>query len=107
MYGIFTNIYHQNDPVLLVNIPAPWSTFDSYNALLPGDYTPIYNRGVLHAPVQSFQGQVCRQTTAVQSLGLGKDMKTMGKLWENGGLVGFDGIFPLVMCYIAVENHHV
>ena len=25
---IFTNIYHQNDPVMSVNIPAPWSISD-------------------------------------------------------------------------------
>ena len=30
----------------------------------------------------------------------------MGKPWENGGLMGFNGIYPLVMTNIAVENHH-
>ena len=39
--------------------------------------------------------------------------KTMGKLWENHrktmgncGVMGFYGIYPLVICYIAVENYH-
>ena len=31
--------------------------------------------------------------------------KTMGKPWENGGLMGFNGIYPLVMTHIATENH--
>ena len=26
------------------------------------------------------------------------------KPWENGGLMGFNGIYPLAMCYLAFEN---
>ena len=32
--------------------------------------------------------------------------KIMGKPWENGGLMGFYGMYPLVMTKIAMENHH-
>ena len=36
--------------------------------------------------------------------------RTLGKPEENGGLMGFNGIFhgtyPLVNCYITMENHH-
>ena len=34
------------------------------------------------------------------------DGKTMGKPRENGGLMGFDGIYPLVMSNITMENHN-
>ena len=30
----------------------------------------------------------------------------MGKPWENVGLMGFCGIYPLVMANIAIENGH-
>ena len=33
--------------------------------------------------------------------------RTIGKWWLNGGLMGFYGIYPLVMTDIAVENGHV
>ena len=33
--------------------------------------------------------------------------KHIGKPWENGGLMGSDEIYPLVMTNIAVESHHV
>ena len=32
--------------------------------------------------------------------------ETIGKPWENGGLMGFNGKYPLIMTNIAVENHH-
>ena len=31
---------------------------------------------------------------------------TTDKAWENGGLMGFTGIYPLVMTNIAIENDH-
>ena len=31
--------------------------------------------------------------------------ETIGKSWENGGFMGFNGIYPLVMTSIAMENH--
>ena len=31
--------------------------------------------------------------------------KTIGKPLENGGLMGFNGIYPLVMTNIAMENN--
>ena len=30
----------------------------------------------------------------------------MGKPWENGGLMGFNGFHPLVMTNITIENDH-
>ena len=37
----------------------------------------------------------------------------LGKWWFNGGLMGFNqqngdfnGMYPLVICYIAMENGH-
>ena len=38
---------------------------------------------------------------------VGKDSfhrKTIGKPWENGGLMGFNAVYPLVMTKIAIEN---
>ena len=32
--------------------------------------------------------------------------KSIGKAWENGGLMGSYGIYPLAMTNIAVENHY-
>ena len=32
--------------------------------------------------------------------------KTMGKPWENGDLMGFNGFHPLVMTNITIENDH-
>ena len=32
--------------------------------------------------------------------------KTIGKPEENDGLMEFDGIYPLVICDIAMENDH-
>ena len=38
---------------------------------------------------------------------MGKPWENHGKTpWENGGLTGFYGIYPLVMTNIATENHH-
>ena len=31
----------------------------------------------------------------------------MGKPWENGGLMGFNGFYPLVMINMANENDHL
>ena len=33
--------------------------------------------------------------------------KTIGKRWLNGGLMGFNGIYPLVNVDRTMENHHV
>ena len=33
-----------------------------------------------------------------------RQVKPLGKPWENDGLMGFYGIYPLVMTDIAVEN---
>ena len=40
-------------------------------------------------------------------------LKILGKWWFNGGLMGFNqqngdfnGMYPLVICYIAMENGH-
>ena len=33
--------------------------------------------------------------------------KTMEKLYENGGFMGLDGIYPLVNVYISMKHHHV
>ena len=33
--------------------------------------------------------------------------KYMGKPWENDGLMGFYGIYPMVMTNITMENHHL
>ena len=34
MYGIFTNIYHKNQPSVQVNIPVPWILWDSFTDIL-------------------------------------------------------------------------
>ena len=33
--------------------------------------------------------------------------RCIGKAQENGGFMGFDGIYPLVNVYIIMENHHL
>ena len=37
----------------------------------------------------------------------GNHRKTIGKCWFHGDLMGFYGMYPLVICYIAIEHHHV
>ena len=38
---------------------------------------------------------------------IGYNGKTIGKPQENGGLMGFNGIYHLVMTNIAMENHNL
>ena len=35
---------------------------------------------------------------------IGKHRKTIGKSYENGGSMGFNGFYPLVMTDIAIEH---
>ena len=36
----------------------------------------------------------------------GYPLETIGKPLDNGGLIGFYGVYPVVICYITIEHHH-
>ena len=122
--GEFTNIYPINDPVMQVNIPAPWSTW-VYVHIFPYNFPWVFSMLRMKSPLccadlspapphrlrsgaRRDDDDLRRGVVAVASVVLGasnvgenpweihgKTMENQGKPWENHGL----------SCYLQGFNH--